>query len=279
MEIADVYERSKEEVMKGSVVTALMVSGALAAGGAAAYFANGYIDKTLSARRAQIDAQYAPVSVVVASKNMGAGSFLSAETVSLRDVPRAFLHSDAILADSWNDAAGRVLAQPLKSGEPVLRSHLAQDAGAGFSSQLAEGMRALTFPVDEEASIAGMLSPGDRIDIFFTTSTNNDSVTLPMLVNVPVIATGVRTATNAGYLADARGSGQFNTITVSVSPEDAAKITLAQDAGKITVALRQSGDEATIQLARITKQSLLNGNQVAKASASRPRIEIILGGV
>lgn len=264
--------------MKGSMVTMLMVSGALAAGGAAAYFANGYIDKTLSARRAQIDAQYTPVSVVVASSNLRAGAFLSAETASLRDVPRAFLHSDAILADSWTEAAGRVLAQPLQSGEPVLRSHLAQDVGAGFSSQLAEGMRALTFPVDEEASIAGMLSPGDRIDIFFTTSAANESVTLPMLTNVPVIATGVRTATNAAYLADARAMAQFNTVTVSVTPEDAAKITLAQDAGKITVALRQPGDDAAIQLARITKQTLLNGNRIVKASAPRSQIEIILGG-
>lgn len=265
--------------MKGSLVTMLMVSGALAAGGAAAYFANGYIDKTVAARRAQIDSQYAPVSVVVARADLPPGSFLSADTVALRDVPRAFLHSDAVLADSWNDASGRVLAQPVKSGEPVLRSHLAQDVGAGFSSQLAQGMRALTFPVDEEASISGMLAPGDRIDIFFTTSASNESVTLPMLLNVPVIATGIRTATNGNYLSEQRANGQFNTVTVSVSPEDAAKITLAQDAGKITVALRQPGDDAVIQLARVTKQTLLNGNRVVKGAAPRSRIEIILGGV
>jgi pilus assembly protein CpaB len=167
----------------------------------------------------------------------------------------------------------------LKGGEPVLRSHLAKDIGAGFSSQLAEGMRALTFAVDEEASISGMLAPGDRIDIFFTTSAGNESVTLPMLVNVPVIATGVRTTTNAGYLADSRAMVQFNNVTVSVTPEDAAKITLAQDAGKITVALRQPGDSAAIQLARVTKQTLLNGNRIVKASTPRSRIEIILGGV
>lgn len=265
--------------MKGTLVTILMVTGALGAAGAAAYCANGYIDKTVAARQAKIDAQYAPVSVVVASANLRAGSFLSADTVSLRDVPRAFLHSDAILADGWSDTAGRVLAQPVQSGEPVLRSHLAQEVGAGFSSQLAEGMRALTFPVDEEASISGMLAPGDHIDIFFTTTAGNESVTLPMLVNIPVIATGVRTATNAAYLADQRPNGQFNTVTVSVSPEDAAKITLAQDAGKITITLRQPDDNAAIQLARVTKQTLLNGNRVGKVSVPRSRIEIILGGI
>lgn len=265
--------------MKGSLITVLMVTGALGAAGAAAWCANGYIDKTVASRQAQINAQYAPVNVVVASANLRTGSFLSADTVALREVPRAFLHSDAILADSWNDASGRVLAQPVKSGEPVLRSHLAQDVGAGFSSQLVEGMRALTFPVDDEASISGMLAPGDRIDIFFTTSAGNESVTLPMLLNIPVIATGIRTTTNAAYVTDQRSSGQFNTVTVSVSPEDAAKITLAQDAGKITIVLRQPGDDAAVQLARVTKQTLLNGNRIVKASTPRSRIEIILGGV
>jgi pilus assembly protein CpaB len=263
--------------MKGTLVTALMLAGALGAGGGAAYLANGYIDRTVAARRAQIDAQYTPVNVVVARSDLRAGVFLSGDTVALREVPRTFLHSDAILADSWSEVSGRVLAQPVKSGEPVLRSHLAQEVGAGFSAQLAEGMRALTFPVDDEASIAGMLAPGDRIDIFFTTSAGNESVTLPMLLNVPVIATGVRTAINAAYLAD-RASSQFNTITVSVSPEDAAKITLAQDAGKITITLRQPGDDAGIQIARVTKQTLLNGDRIVKAAVPRSRIEIILGG-
>ena len=262
--------------MKGTVVTVLMLSGALGAGSAAAYLANEYIETTLSARRAQIDAQYTPINVVVASSNLRAGSTLSSDTVALREVPHAFLHADAIRADAWNEVSGRVLAQPVNSGEPVLRSHLAGEPGAGFSSQLAEGMRALTFPVDDEASISGMLAPGDRIDIFFTTSAGNESLTQPMLLNVPVIATGVRTANNAALFADQR-AGQFNTVTVSVSPEDAAKITLAQDAGKITIALRQPGDDSTTRISRVTKQTLLDGERVARTTR-RSRVEIIMGG-
>jgi pilus assembly protein CpaB len=180
------------------------------------------------------------------------------------------------LADDWSAVAGRVLSHAVRSGEPVLRSHLAQDVGAGFSSQLREGMRALTFPVDDEASIAGMLAPGDHIDIFFTTNTRNESVTLPLLTNVPVIATGVRTMTNSSYI-DERRDGQYTTVTVSVLPEEAAKIAHAQDAGKITIALRQPKDAAPIAVRRITKASLLNGDRVANAAA-RVRVEIILGG-
>jgi Flp pilus assembly protein CpaB len=66
-------------------------------------------------------------------------------------------------------------------------------------------------------------------------------------------------------------------VTVSVSPDDAGKITHAQDAGKITIALRQPKDTAPLQVARITKGTLLNGNRTLKYTP-RARVEIILGG-
>ncbi|HEY8538742.1 MAG TPA: Flp pilus assembly protein CpaB [Steroidobacteraceae bacterium] len=264
--------------MKGTMITLLMVTGALGAGAAAAYFANDYIDRTVEQRRAEIDARYTPAKVVVANTDLSPGTFLSGRTAAIREVPRAFLHSDAVLAEDWDRIAGRVLVHPLRSGEPILTAHLAQDITAGFSSQLPQGMRALTFPVDEESSIAGMLAPGDRIDLFFTTSSNNESVTVPLLTNVPVIATGVRTLTNVNHFGERRDGYSFNTITVAVTPEDAAKIAHAQDAGKLTTMLRQPRDEAPIQVARITKSTLLNGARSTKSTA-RHRVEIILGGV
>lgn len=263
--------------MKGSIVTALMVTGALGAGAAAAYFANDYIDRTVRERRAEIDSQYAPAKVVVASTSLRPGTFLSSETVAVREVPRVFLHSDAILAEHWNGIAGRMLSHPIRSGEPVLLAHLAQDATAGFSSQVEQGMRALTFPVDDESSLAGMLAPGDRIDMLFTTTSNNESVTLPLLTNVSVIATGVRTLTNTGYLEGRREGASYSTVTVSVSPEDAGKIAHAQDAGKLTITLRQPKDQAPMRVARITKSTLLNGPRNPNLKP-RGRVEIILGG-
>jgi pilus assembly protein CpaB len=264
--------------MKGIVTTVLMIGGALAAGGGAAYFAKGYIASEVRSEREQLQAQYEPISVVVAKTDLAPGAVLSAGTVALREVPKTFLHSEAIGADRWSAMAGRVLSRAVRSGETILSSHLAQGAGAGFSAQLPEGMRALTFPVNEEASIAGMLSPGDRIDILFTTTAANESVTVPLLFGVPVIAAGLRTQANENSLPD-KLQGPFRTITVSVTPADAAKITLAQEAGRITVALRQPQDQSPTRIARITKNTLLKGDEPIPLSQPRARVQIILGGV
>ena len=264
--------------MKGIVTTILMIGGALAAGGGAAYFAEGYITSQVRSEREQLQAQYKLVSVVVANADLAPGAVLSSRTVALREVPKTFLHAEAVVAERWNEISGRVLSRAVRAGETILKSHLAQGPGAGFSAQLPTGMRALTFPVNEEASISGMLSPGDRIDILFTTTAANESVTVPLLFSVPVIATGLQTQANENGLRD-KLQGPFRTITVSVTPADAAKITLAQEAGRITVALRQPQDQTPTRIARVTKNSLLKGDESAAVARPRARVQIILGGV
>lgn len=265
--------------MKGIWTTVLMIGGALVAGSGAAYFAKGYINGEMRAEREHLQRQYELVNVVVAKADLRPGATLSGQTVALREVPRTFLHAEAVLAERWADISGRVLSRAVRSGETILASHLAHGAGAGFSAQLPEGMRALTFPVDEEASISGMLAPGDRIDILFTTTAANDSVTVPLLFAVPVIATGLRTQANENSLPDKLQLAAFRTITVSVTPADAAKITLAQEAGRITVALRQPHDQVPIHIARVTKGSLLRGDVPTNAYPPRLRVQVILGGV
>lgn len=265
--------------MKGIWITTFMLGGALAAGGGAAYFVKGYINSEVQAEREQLQKQYRLVNVVVAKVNLAPGSMLSGQTVAVREVPNTFLHADAVRSEHWGEIAGRVLSRPVRSGETILNSHLAQGAGAGFSAQLSEGMRALTFPVDEEASIAGMLAPGDRIDLLFTTAAANDSVTVPLLFAVPVIATGLRTQANEHSLPDRLQSVPFRTITVAVNPADAARITLAQEAGRITVALRQPNDQTITRIARVTKSSLLRGDTPMGPSRPRLRVEVILGGI
>lgn len=266
--------------MKGIWTTTLMIGGALAAGSGAAYFAKGYITREMQTEREQLRSQYQLVNVVVAKADLASGAVLSSQTVALREVPKTFLHADAIRSEQWRDLAGRVLSRAVQGGETILNSHLARGAGAGFSAQLPEGMRALTFPVDEEASIAGMLAPGDHIDLLFTTAAANDSVTVPLLIAVPVLATGLRTQSNENALPERLQSAPFRTVTVAVTPSDAAKITLAQDAGRISVALRQPNDQTATRIARVTKSGLLRGDAPPLGpTRPRTRVQVILGGV
>src|SRR5687768_2136833 len=105
--------------MKGIVTTILMIGGALAAGGGAAYFAKSYIANEVRSEREQLQAQYKLTSVVVAKADLSPGAVLSSRTVALREVPKTFLHTDAVLAERWSDVAGRVLSRAVRSGETI----------------------------------------------------------------------------------------------------------------------------------------------------------------
>ena len=84
--------------MKGIVTTMLMIGGALVAGGGAAYFAKGYISTQVRSEREQLQAQYKLINVVVAKADLAPGAMLSAQTVALREVPKTFLHAEAVAA-------------------------------------------------------------------------------------------------------------------------------------------------------------------------------------
>lgn len=262
--------------MNGRTLTIVMILAALLAAGAAAYVANRYIERSINERTTEMKRQYEPVSVIVANMDLAPGTPLTAKTASLREIPKAYLSSDAMPADAWSSVNGRVVSLPVRSGEPILTAHLAQEIGAGFSAELPQGQRALTFPVNDESSIAQLLQPGDRIDLFFTTTSGNDSVTVPLLYSVPVLATGVRTLANERQVGDTIRRNGYNTVTVAVTPENAAKITLAQQSGKVTVTLRQRQDENVVRVPRVNKATLLALNPTVARRGIRP-VEIILG--
>jgi pilus assembly protein CpaB len=257
--------------MKGIKRGVLLALGATAAGVAGAYLANNYVKATIAEARAAITAEYETVDVVVANRDLAPGVPLGTGDVAARAIPRTYLHDDAVRAEEWPAISGRALAVPVNKGEAILATHLSLQAGAGFSSRLMKGFRALTIPVDEQSSISGMLSPDDHVDLLVTLSDENDSYTFPLMRNVRVIATGNRT--NGG---GRQVTGRYRNVTIAVAPEDAARIVHAMEIGRVTVALRADSDRQPGPYYRIDRGMLLGK---ADSDAGRPGVEIIVGGM
>ena len=252
--------------------TSVLLAVALVSGGAAAYFMNDYIDNTVGNRIAELDAKYQPVEAVVAAYNIRVGEMLSFENLVLRKVPRDFLHADAITPDYVENIVGRRLLHPIQRGEVLLQSHAATKTGSSFSSMIPEGERALTFPVDQVSSVNGLLRPGDRIDLLITMDENSKTYTLPLLTDVTVLATGEA----VDELDAQERNDRYQTITLSVTSESAAKITHAREAGTLSVVLRSPTDTTVAFEKRIDDASLMG--TVKKKTTRRRIVEIIRGG-
>lgn len=248
----------------------LMLFIALLTGGAAAYLSDQYIAGQVNAYQQNIDAQYEPIKVIVATRNLLPGTAITTDTVSIRKVPRRFVHREAVRPDDFDSLAGLTLSSPVDAGESILRSHLSNQRGGRFAGLIVGGKRALTVPVDEISSVSGMLQPNDHVDVLMTTRDGKESLTFPLLTDVLVLATGIKTDV---YGED--GALAYNTATVLVDPKASAMLVHAREVGKLTFVLR--GNDA-IQLAdfpsKVTHESLLGEGEKEQAR----KIEIIVGG-
>jgi pilus assembly protein CpaB len=163
------------------------------------------------------------------------------------------------------DCANRALITPVAENEPILESKLASvQSGAGLPATIPEGMRALSVAVNEVVGVAGFVIPGTMVDVLVTgriagTSHGGDeNITRTILENVKVLAAGQKIE------QDREGKPQtVPVITLLVTPDDAARLTMASTEGKIQLALRNTVDTKMIAPAAVLQESLFSGGAPA----------------
>jgi len=250
----------------------LLLGAALLLGIGAVYLSNTLIQRKLAELEAEAKRGQEMVKVVVASQDLQAGDTISSAVVAVREVPREYVHAAAVTPDNFAEMESQRLSVPLQRGEVLLPAYSEGNGGTVFSARLSKGKRALTFEVDSVNSISGMLRPGDRIDLIYTSRANETEVTMPLLSGVTVLATDQSVTKRDELTGKDR---PFTTITLEVSPLDADRIIVAKSAGQLTAVLRHPDDESPNGTRMLTAANLL-GN--VHGAQSGPMIEYIVGG-
>jgi Flp pilus assembly protein CpaB len=107
----------------------------------------------------------AMVALPVAAHDLAAGATLSAADLTTADVPRGAVPDGAV-----DSAAGSVLAAPVRRGEPITDARL---VGASLTAGQ-PGLVALPVRLPDGA-MAGLLEPGDRIDLYAVAASGDGS--------------------------------------------------------------------------------------------------------
>lgn len=156
------------------------------------------------------------------------------------------------------DCSGRALITAVAENEAILEPKLAAlISGAGLPATIPEGMRALSVAVNEVVAVAGFVQPGTMVDVLVTGSAGggaNQNITRTILENVRVLAAGQKIE------QDRDGKPQtVPVITMLVSPEDADKLAMAANQGKIQLALRNTIDTKTVSPPPVLQATLFGG--------------------
>lgn len=212
--------------------------------------------------------------MVVATTDLPLGTVLRAEDVRVID-----WHSPVLPVGYYGSSAeviGRGLITPVSANEPLISAKLADmESGGGLPIVIPEGMRALSVRVDEVIGVAGFVLPGTRVDVLLTIAGSSDiPVTRIILQNIQTLASG-QTITR-----DADGTPQtVSVVTLLVSPEQAERLTLASNEGRIQLALRNTLDMADVSTPGVLTTALIAPPRAGPQTSGGTAVRVAAPGV
>lgn len=188
-------------------------------------------------------------NVLVADRELVAGTFIDIN----RDVhwekvdPTTITENHMVQRDTnLNSFGGAVVRRNVPAGERLARDTLMKSGEGGFMSAVLEpGHRAVSVSVNATSGNAGFISPGDKVDLIVTRriklptggGANEDQVISETFVHdirVLAVDQALDNPENKAILA--------KTVTLEVTTEQAERIAVATELGKISLALRSMTD-------------------------------------
>jgi pilus assembly protein CpaB len=206
------------------------------------------------------EVEVASMQVVVAAQPLPMGTRLHPN--QLRLVPWPSRNPVPGSFSNVKELIDRGVITPIGENEPITTSKIASlEAGAGLPPVIPQGMRAISVRVNEVVGVAGFVVPGTLVDVLVTARTGgngpDETMTRTVVSKVTVLTAGTK------YDQEKSKSGEpipTSVVTLSVLPEDGERIALAQNEGKITLALRNPLDVEPTETKGIKMPALMRGN-------------------
>jgi len=196
--------------------------------------------------------------IYVATRNINLGDPIDAKMLSLQEWPKDKVPRGAI--SNLKDLEGRRPRTAIIEGEPILEGKLlAAGQIADPISSIKKGMRLKTIGVDAEKSAAGLLKPGDRVDVQLFV--RKDQRTGIDTAKSKIILQNIRVfAVDQAVQRGAEGGDEktiAKTVSLMLTPEQASKLALAEQIGEISLIPRNPDDEETAGWSEYTVNDLL----------------------
>jgi pilus assembly protein CpaB len=194
--------------------------------------------------------------VLVTVSEVARGVTIAEGDLKLQDWPKNLVPEGA--STDAKAVVGRVAMSTLLPGEIVLEKKIASEkAGRGLAAFIPPGKRAYTIQTPRTASnVAGFIVPGDKVDVLLNLKSIRDDgtgggSTSTLLQAVEVLAVDQVLEVPEGNKVDTK---EVSSVTLLVTPEEMLKLDLGQNAGQLTLSLRNPEDrlEAAAKPATLT---------------------------
>lgn len=198
------------------------------------------------------------IKVLVANKDIPRGAAIELGNLETIIIPEQYRQPQAV--STPDRALGMVAVVPISKGEQISLNKLVQPRELGGLAQgTPVGKRAITISVDNISALAGLVKPGDYVDVIALIPVPvqtpdgkqvNQMAVMPLFQNVLVLAIGQDTGAISSVGAGKRGEVERRSegsplITLALAPQDANLIAFVQEQGKLRLTLRSPADSQT----------------------------------
>jgi pilus assembly protein CpaB len=193
------------------------------------------------------------IEIVVAKRDIPAQTAISRDDLGLDSLMESALPSDVLTPDDALKIIGKKVVFTVGKTKALVWSNIEgydRQAETSLASIITPRMRAISLPIGGAATVSSMVQPNDRVDILGTFSfpskkvpNEMENVTLTVLQDVTVLATGQTMAKQSGRRKPMAANANYSTVTVEVTPREAELLVFAQQMkGSLTLSLRNSAD-------------------------------------
>ena len=209
------------------------------------------------------------VSVLIATAEILTGDPLDESNTAFKPMPASVLPPQAVT--SAEQFAGMAAGSRFLPGEIVVQGKIGSQF-ARASHAIPEGMHVVTISVDKTKTHAGLIAPGDRVDVLgifqqeerVGSRSERYSVSTLVLGDLEIWSVGQDLRSRDLGGAEGRGRGErtdTGTIGLLVTQAQASKLTVAEENGKLHVVLRNPDDESDPSMVQFDSRDLVpSGN-------------------
>ncbi len=182
--------------------------------------------------------------VLVAAADLPAGTLLQDKHLRWQIWPSNAVPETYVVKPEAEDVPdpiqsllGAVVRKGISTGEPVARGGILKSGDRGFlAAVLRPGYRAMSIQVNPTAGIAGLVFPGDRVDLILTHSVTRGGkerrASETVLTNVRILAIDQT-------IDDQSGEPRiFKNATFELTPKQTEMLSVLSELGRISLALR-----------------------------------------
>jgi pilus assembly protein CpaB len=176
---------------------------------------------------------------------VSAGNLLKPEDLSSREMQKSEMPVASLIDTpaARGNVVGSMIRHSMGAGEIILPGDIIRPGDHGFlAAVLAPGMRAVTVSVDAVSGTAGLIWPGDRVDLILLESRTDGTMPSGRRVGAETVLSNVRVIAIDQHLvqgaAPQGGDPGSRTATLEVSAEQAERVSVAAHIGKLSLTVR-----------------------------------------